>query len=310
MLNHFIMKHQNYFRHRIMLSLALVLMLTASIRPFELKAQSDSSAPLQFNHLITDCLDKWIIFPPSQDSLHFFGFLYLDIQAGFTFQYEGRLKIQDGNISRVQPPEEANNSEIKLRMSPDDGRKFALLPTSQFEALKIKAIPQWRPAYNYDSTKATTLYQLGFIYNGGQRPDKGLYYLKKARALDPKLKGLATEMAFSYNALKQFDSAEVILEKEILANPGDAYTVKEYIYTATHNGHMQKATDAFNTIVQLKPDFQYAEEALANILHAYFLKKDKENFNEWYQIYHKYSSSNKEIREMIEAMNQQLDQAP
>jgi tetratricopeptide (TPR) repeat protein len=134
-----------------------------------------------------------------------------------------------------------------------------------------------------------------------------LTYLEKAEKLNPKFKGLAVELSFSYNCLKQYDKAEMILEVDIKTNSRDAYVNKEYIYTLTKNNKIDKAVNQFETSTKTLKDDQYNAENCYNILQYYYNQKDKVNFKKWYDILQKQPNQNQMITKYAENMKIDID---
>ena len=62
-------------------------------------SQSDEKE-LKFNTKYYDAVDKWIAFPQKEaDTTYTFGFIYLDEQAGFTFDYTSHFEKTTKRIS-------------------------------------------------------------------------------------------------------------------------------------------------------------------------------------------------------------------
>ncbi|SEA22700.1 Tetratricopeptide repeat-containing protein [Arachidicoccus rhizosphaerae] len=268
--------------------------------------QNGQQSSLQFNCPIISALDHWVAFPMQKDSAYPFGYIYLDIQAGVTLEYAGSFKITKSGDFALVPGSLPKDAGVKIRMEPGP-RLLAFIPGGQFGALKIQKVPSWRKNYDYDSSKPEVLYQLGFTYNAWQQYNKALNYLQRAQQLNPDIQGLNTELAFAYNALYLFDSAELILSKEMKLHPKDDYTTKEYIYTASHNKHIKQAIDAFENMLKIKPGYSYAAESTINIMGFYYLQKDKANFENWYNRFQGMPSKSKEELNMASAMRDALD---
>jgi hypothetical protein len=67
---------------------------------------------LRFDTNYYDAVDKWVAFPKKDiDSTYPYGFIYIDSQAGFTFNYESRFKL-DG--SRLEGIKKRHNAQCKI----------------------------------------------------------------------------------------------------------------------------------------------------------------------------------------------------
>jgi tetratricopeptide (TPR) repeat protein len=263
----------------------LLIFLTLTVT--NLKAQTS----LKFDKRFVESEDKWVAFQMDKDSSYAYGFIYIDAQGGLTLNYEGNFKIAEKGIFIPKKPDSTN---MKVRLKPNNVR-VAFIPDYKFNELKISAIPEWLKYYKTDTASIDRLYRWGYMYNSWEECAKALTYLEKAEKLNPKYKGLAVELSFSYNCLKQYDKAEMILEEEIKTNSSDAYVNKEYIYTLAKNNNIDKAVKQFETSIKTLKDNQYNAENCYNILQYFYYQKDKTNFNKWYDILQKQPNENKMI---------------
>ena len=183
----------------------------------------------------------------------------------------------------------------------------AFIPDTKFQELKISPVPEWLKYYKTDTSSVERLYRWGYMYNGWDECAKALTYLERAEKINPKYKGLAVELSFSYNCLKQYGKAEAILEKEIKTNPTDAYVNKEYIYTLTKNNKIDNAVNRFENSLKSLNDNQYNAENCYNILQYYYNQKDKENFNKWYKVFLDQPNGNKMMTKYAENMKADIN---
>ncbi|MBS0646773.1 MAG: hypothetical protein JSR97_09335 [Verrucomicrobia bacterium] len=258
----------------------------------------NAQSTLNFDKRFVESEDKWVAFSPDKDSSYAYGFIYIDEQAGLTLNYEGTFKISPtGEFI----PKKLDSTNMKVRLQPNNVL-VAFIPDNKFQELKVPAIPDWLKYYKTDTNSIERLYRWGYMYNGWDECAKALTYLEKAEKINPKFKGLAVELSFSYNCLKQYDKAELILEEDIKTNSGDAYVNKEYIYTLTKNNKISKAVNQFETSLKTLKDNQYNAENCYNILQYYYNQKDKANFNKWYDILQKQPNQNKMITKYADNM--------
>ncbi len=257
---------------------------------------------LNFNKKFVECEDKWIIFEPNKDKSFTFGFIYIDEQAGLTFNREGKFSIGEDKLIKVKRLKDAN---IKIRLRPNDV-KVAIIPESMYKDLQITKKPEWLKYYKTDTTSVKRLFRWGFIYNGYNECSKALSYLKKAKEIDPKYEGLNVELAFSYNCLNDFENAMKILEEEIILKPIDAYVNKEYIYSITKTDEIDKATKRYFKVLKTIEDHTFNAENSFNIMQYYYKKKDLKNFKTWYEEFKKCKNNNKTLDEYAERMGKDL----
>jgi len=257
---------------------------------------------LKFDKRFVHCEDKWVAFQLDKDSSHSYGFIYIDAHAGLTLNYEGKFKISSTG-SFV--PEKLDSTNLKIRLKPNNVQ-VAIIPESKFEELQIPAIPDWLKYYKTDTASIERLYRWGYMYNGWNECAKALTYLEKAEKLNPNFKGLSVELAFSYNCLNEFDKAILVLQNALNANPTDAYTNKELIYAQLKSGQLDKAAESCKKAIEVCPDKTYNGENCYNLLHSYYLKKDKKNFNLWLPETKKWTSANADMTRSIKVMEEEL----
>lgn len=266
---------------------------------FQVNAQVD----LNFDKTYVECEDKWIAFKANEDGFYSFGFIYIDSQAGLTFNSEGVFKpVGDGKFEI----EKITNSNIKVRLQPNNV-KVAIIPKDLFVDLKIEETPTWLKHYKNDLDTAKRNYRWGYMYNGWNECEKALTYLLKAKELEPEYEGLAVEIAFSYNCLGDYDNAIEILDNEIKNKPTDAYVNKEYIYSITKTDNITKAAKQFHKSVNIIKTDIYNAENCFNIMQAYYYKKDKKNFKKWYKELKKWPNNNEQIDKYVKIMQKDLN---
>lgn len=261
-------------------------------------AQND----LKFEKRFVQSEDAWVAFPADSTGAFPFGFIYIDAEAGLTLEYGGMFKIdKNGKFLKEKVEEERS---IKYRLQPNNVL-VALIPETNFGDLNIQAVPEWLKFYKKDQGSVEQLYRWGFFYNGYGECEKALEYLEKANKLNPNFKGLAVELAYSYNCLARYESAIKILQTALKATPKDAYTNKELIFA---QAKMEKLEDAANTFRKTSkfPDKTYNAENAYNILQGYYLLKDKKNFSKWWEETKEYISSNQQFLTNAEFMKKNL----
>jgi tetratricopeptide (TPR) repeat protein len=274
------------------------------ILPFLLLAANIVQAQtlLSYDKHFTESEDHWVAYPMGDDSTHVYGFIYIDAHAGLTLNYEGRFKINpDGHYT----PKKMDSVGIKYRLEPSDFL-VAFIPESKYEELKIKPIPDWLKYYKTDTATIERLYKWGFTYNGWDQCAKALTYLQKAEKIDSNFKGLAVELAFSYNCLGRYEDAVTVLLAAISVNPTDAYTNKELIYAQINSGKLANASESCKRAIAVCPDKSYNGENCYNLLHTYYKNRDRVNFYDWLKETKKWTKNNSKMTKSIEAMENDL----
>ncbi|MDD2987238.1 hypothetical protein [Flavobacterium sp.] len=263
---------------------------------------------LTFDKRNVECEDKWVAYQMEKDSTYTFGFIYIDAQAGLTLNYEGKFKIdKNGSFKRL---ESETNNEIgfmKVRLEPNR-IAIAEIPESQFQDLKIEKTPNWLKSYKTNENSIEQLYRWGYLYNGWSECEKALTFLEKAAKINPKFKGLQTELAFSYNALAKFDKAEIALKKAIEENPNDCYTHKELAYTYTKMMNFEKAAETYIKMKEICTNQTFIQETAYNLAYEYYKTKDKDKFKKWKIEAEKWSKSENQYTKNLNLMETKLNE--
>jgi tetratricopeptide (TPR) repeat protein len=234
---------------------------------------------LKFDKRFVECEDKWVVFRPDKDGTYHYGFIYIDEQAGLTQQVGGAFTIaQDGTYVRI--PQGLDSTSIKVRLQPNQVR-VALLPPAAFASLKIKATPEWLHFYKTDTVSVKHLYRWGFLYNVWDESAKALTYLQRAQQLDPNFSGLAPELAYTYNALQQYDKAIPVALNGLKTAPDNCYTYKELSYAQLQLGQLKDAAATYQKSVSLCTDKEIKSEIAFNLTGQYYRAKDRSNFDYW-----------------------------
>ncbi|MES2574633.1 MAG: tetratricopeptide repeat protein [Bacteroidota bacterium] len=275
-----------------------ILFTILALLAFKVQAQLN----LKFDKRFVECEDKWVTFTKSEDGTYLYGFIYIDTQAGLTFNNEGTFKQNANGTFEINKIE---GKSIKTRLEPNNVQ-VAVIPENLFKDLQIEATPEWLKIYKRDENTVNRQYRWGFMYNGWNECAKALPFLLKANELDPNYEGLAVEIAYSYNCLGEYDKAVKILEEAIKRNPTDAYVIKEYIYCLTKINGIEKATKEFYKSTKILKEDTYNAENCYNIMQYYYNQKDSKNFKVWYKELKKWPNQNEEITKYAEAMKSEL----
>ena len=262
----------------------------------------NAQSVLKFDKRFVECEDKWVAFQKGKDSTYVYGFIYIDAQAGLTLNYEGNFTISDiGTFI----PRKIDSANFKIRLQPNRV-SVAFIPENKLEELQIPVTPEWLKYYKTDTASVERLYRWGYMYNGWDECSKALTYLERAQKINPEFKGLSVELAFSYNCLRQFEKAILVLQSAVEKNPTDAYINKELIYAQVKSGQLDKASESYKRAVAACTDTSYNAENCYNILHTYYLNKDKPNFKLWLKEIKKWKSSNADLTSSVNTMEEEL----
>lgn len=257
---------------------------------------------LNFNKRNVECEDRWVSYPMNQDSTYTFGFIYIDSQAGLTFNYEGRFKVSNEGVFIRQ---ELDTISFKARLQPNKNR-FALIPDLKFEELGIKNVPEWLHFYKGDTITVKRLYRLGYWYNSWDMCDKALTYLEKGRQINPKFDGLEYELSYAYNALGQYEKAILVLDSAIHTNPNNGLLYKELSYAEIKMGQLDKAKETCIKGIKLCKDRSIKCEIAYNMAYEYYKRKDANNFLVWSKSAREWGDKESRLIKKLDSMTDDL----
>ena len=110
-------------------------------------------AVLQFDKRNIDCEDKWVAYPKDSNGVYSFGFVYIDEEAGLTYNFGGNFTVSDDGSFNLATSKALEKVSLKARLEPGKGSRMAIIPEEKFASLKIEKIPDWLKFYktNEDS---------------------------------------------------------------------------------------------------------------------------------------------------------------
>lgn len=276
----------------------VIIFTIFSLLAFSVNAQQN----LIFNKRYVECEDKWVTFSMNEDSSYSYGFIYIDSDAVLTFHEEGSFKFITPNKIENK---KLGSTSLKIRLEPNDNQ-VAIIPETMYKDLQISEVPSWLNSYKKDVNTFERNFKWGYMYNEWNECRKGLSFLLKAKEINPNFEGLAAEIAFSYNCLKEYDNAVTILEEHIKKNPINDYVIKEYIYSLTKTNGIDRAVEQYYTSTKSVNENIYNAENCFNILQYYYKHNDKNNFKIFYTELHKYPDASDELKEYAETMKNKL----
>jgi tetratricopeptide (TPR) repeat protein len=243
-------------------------------------AKTDPS--LKFNQRYTKCERKWVVMSQADtDKSYLFGFIYIDAQAGFTFDMKGTFLVSD-NGRYLADTSISKNQSMKYRIA-RNWRNVAVLPASRFNELHIKPQPWWiKIYYNYTDTVQHN-YRWGFIYNDLDECDTALVYLYKAYKVNPHYPGLEFEIIYAYNALKSYDDAITIINSALANDPKNVMFYRELGYAYLQKMNYDKSVAAYNQGIVMCTDKENdtkAEMAI-NMAKDYKLMGKQDEYAAW-----------------------------
>lgn len=245
---------------------------------------------LKFTTPYYDAVDKWIAFDKKpEDSSYVVGFIYIDEEAGFTFDYEARFMVTSKGLKKLS---RAFDHSLKSRLSPNTA-DVTVLTDEQVAQLGLPKQPEWLQAYKKNEKEVSYLVRIGYHYNHAGAGANAIKPLLAAYERDPKFAGLEFELAYAYNATKQYDKAIEILTKAIQRDSANFWFYRELGFAYRHSNRIAEAEKTYNTGISLSKDDAQKGEMAVNMAQYYFQVKDKPKFKEWARLVRKYSKGSK-----------------
>jgi len=243
-------------------------------------AKTDST--LKFDQRFTKCERKWVVLPKKDtDKSYLFGFIYIDSQAGFTFDLAGNFSVGENN-HYVPDTSMVANTRIISRID-RNWRKVALLPPAHFEELHIKLqLDRIKSYYNYTDTVQHN-FRWGFIYNDLDQCDTALVYLNKAYVAKPHYPGLEFELIFAYNALARYNDALNVINTALQNDPKNVLYYRELGYAYLQKKDYDKSITAYKQGIDMCTDKQNdaKSEMAINMANAYKSAGNLDEYKNW-----------------------------
>lgn len=231
------------------------------------------------------------------------GFVYVDPEAGFTFNFESPLFVKNNQIYLGKKDSLSN---IKYRLESNTAPVY-ILSDKQVEFLNLPKEPDWLKYYEISNDSVRYRVRLGYAFNHIGQSEIALRYLEQAYKEDPNYEGLEFELSYAYNALGQFERAISILKKAIENNPTNFWFYRELGYALMNSKDIEKAEEVYSKAIQMTNDHSQKAEIAINMTLHYFNNKDKPKFEEWANITKKYSTNNPQFNQYIKEMEDNWD---
>lgn len=269
-------------------------------------AQNQDSTELVFNSRFFDCEDKWVALQKDKsDSTYSFGFIYLDEQAGFTYNFESEFQITNTGEFKAYPRDTSTN--IKLRIEPN-WQLVAIIPSQRIMEMGLPIEPEWLKYYKSNPDTLVSLIKRGFHYNAVGASVHALPYLKKAYELQPHASGLEFELAYAFNALGKYDEAIDVLIEAIENDPNNYMFYREYGFALLRQDKIEEAEKIYIEGIEISDnDFEKSEMAV-NMAQAYYKIRDKKNFEKWAKLTKKYSEKNSRYMQYIDYFRKDFEE--
>lgn len=272
------------------IGLSILILLTLNLK--------GQNCLFNFSEPFYECVDRWVALKGDDaDTTPVVGFVYLDLQAGFTFNYEGRLRWNSEH--KLQVINDIDNTGLKIRIPPT-WAPMAPLSESQLSEANLPAAPDWLATYKKNDDPELALLITGWYYNqasGGEH--LAIAPLEELWQKNPGHEGVAFELSYAYNATKQYDKAKLILT-HALETDHDFSLYRELGYACLGLDQPEEAEEAFKKgIMRTDLDEQRAEMA-TNMALYYLRTSNLEKYQEWRNTTLKYTHKGTNFYHVIE----------
>jgi len=258
-----------------------------------------TSEKLNFTTRYFDAVNKWVAFPKkTTDSTYAYGFLYIDVEAGFTFDYKSVFSLKNGKL--IDPDSnKPKESFTKVRLQNNTANVY-IFSNEDLKDLALPKEPEWFKFYKAkDSTKVEHLTKIGYHYNHIGASHNALKPLNEAYSINPHYGNLEFELSYAYNALKRYNKAVPILLKAIEHDPSNYYFYRELGFAYCYTDRIEEAENTYRKGIDISDnDFEKSEMGV-NMAQAYYKLKNREKFDEWAKITRKYAEKGSQYEKYI-----------
>lgn len=252
---------------------------------------------LNFNTRFFDAVDKWVAFEKNGDQKEYgYGFIYIDEDAGFTFDYTSDFKITDEGFENIS---REFQGMFKSRLTANTANVH-ILTDRQIAQLQLPAQPEWLEVYKRNENELSYLVKIGSSYNHVGASINALKPLSQVYAVNPHYEGVEFELAYAYNATENYEKAFEVLTKAIGKDPKNFLFFKELGFASLRMGKIEKAEETYKKGIALTNDNQQKSEMALNMTHSYFLLKNRAKFDEWEKITKKYMEKDSQFNQYLD----------
>lgn len=259
---------------------------------------SQKVSDLKFENNFADAEDSYVALPNKDKNKKEFsvGFVYFDEAAGYTLDYSGDLKEENG-ILIYEERKDAKISSMKYRLGNFDA-KVAKLDNIFLDKLNLNSQPDWLKFYKTSKSENEKIVRRASMINGSNYPQIALPKLKKLYDNNYKSTDLFFEISYSYNALGDFASAEKFAKEGIDNKMSNDNLIKEYIYSLLNQKKAKLADTFLSKNLSFIKDNTAKLEAVNNMT-AYSAQMDELNISKkWFEEYKKIATDDRYKRQI------------
>jgi tetratricopeptide (TPR) repeat protein len=265
------------------------------------KGFSQTTTDLKFDLRYTKCEKQWVVITKADTSTSYtYGYIYIDEQAGFTFDLQGVFNVNDKGVFIRDTNAFSKTGSIKYRITPN-WRAVAILSLKHRNELNLPVEPDWVKIYYKTKDPVYHNYRMGWIYNDANESEAALIYLKKAYLVNSHTPNVEFEMAYAYNALNRFSEAVELIELALKSNPRNALFYKELGYAYNKLSNYDKAIETYKLGLQYFPNQRSDSrgELAFNMANIYKRLNNQQEYKNWMIKAKEYVSLNSQYHKAI-----------
>jgi len=259
---------------------------------------------LKFTTKFYDAVDKWVAFRTKEDSLYMAGFIYIDMQAGFTFCFETSFVITDNSLEKLTSYSDSMRLILRLGRNTAD---VAILTKKEIEQLGLPEEPDWLKSYGKSAGTNLHFVMLGLFYNSIRENHRAIESLLKVYNKNPHFYRLEYELAHAYNATKNFDKAIAVLNKAIKNDSKNYKFYKELGFSLIHQNKLTEAESVYLKGIELTTVKAQKAEMAHNMAFSYFQIRNRAKFEEWAKLTRKYADENSQFYRNMNSLERNWD---
>ena len=251
---------------------------------------------LEFTENFFDARNRWVAFDTrTGSSIYAVGFVYIDPQAGFTIRFVSMFQSTNEGFQLI--PEEENR--VVIHRLGRNTANVAILSDEVIEQLGLPKVPDWLHFFEFRDAGNAYYVQVGSLYNAAGASHRALEYLLRVYEQEPHFAGLEFELAFAYNATRQFDKALNVLNKAIENDPENFWFYRELGFALIHLNQPEEAEKAYLMGMKLTTDYSQKAEMAFNMTSTFFQMRNRSKFEEWVRLARQYADANSPFHQLI-----------
>ncbi len=259
---------------------------------------------LNFNSNVPDAENNYVAVPREKVEDGFgFGYIYFDDVAGYTYRILGSLKQENGNLVFLANQNSSNS--ISIQRIENLEFKAAKIPAVMVEKFGFKPNPDWMKSYTNSNPNHINELNRASHMNGKRFPQLALPKLLSIYNQNFKSEKFYFELAFAYNALKDYEKSVNIVEEALKNNYNNELLIKEKHFSLVHQNKLDKAgTFLKQNFKNFKTNI-YKSEGILNMAVGYYNQQKYNDALSWLSLY-KTEVGNDRYKETVEKFENQI----